>query len=109
MFISEAIHSFFIWYGYLGFWHWVLTCTLDNLYWIIVLGPVAVVVWHVTETVWGKRIMKKFRAFLRWVKRRNKPGVKSDYDLLKIERRKNRKLKGRIRYVESLIQHKEAE
>ena len=98
-----VLDLFFIWLGYDSLLQWIAESLISNLFWIVLLTPLAVLLWITVEEMWGKRIIKGVRRYKRWIKRYKKPGIPSDHDLLVLERRKNRRLRDKNRILQNLI------
>lgn len=100
IFISawRIFESFFIWMGYDSFIQWVVCNTVDNLYWIVILGVPAVLFWRLIEDD------KAFRAILRWFRRMKKPGPESYQEKYKRTNKVNRKLRAKVKELKSQIE-----
>ena len=95
--------TLFIWLGYDSFLQWLADNTLSNIYWCLQATPLAMTIWVVLEVLYGKRIQKRFKAFVRWVKRYAKPGPMSEHDQLVVARRQLRKARTKIREQDNLL------
>jgi len=107
MLFFNAVHNFFVWLGYGGFWQWYIGSWLDNTMWITHFVVVVVLIWVAVEELWGKNIVKRIRSFRRWLRQHKKPGVPSDHDLLLANRKTNRKLKEKVKQLTEKLQQLE--
>ncbi len=86
----------FLYMGYDSFLQWLTISLIDNLFWIIILGPPAVLLWKLCED------NRYFRLIVRWVQKKGKPGPHSYKELYRKEAKAARKLRKKVRDLQLL-------